>query len=167
MSSRTSEEREVFWGVVLSASVLVFVHYYLDHPVEAVLDAPMAARQGIELGRRERPGGDVVAGGAGGGAVDLALADDPPDASDEGSYSSGEVRLAPDFVCFTPRCGPARRCRRSFRWMGSPPRPPHLVGAAGAGAGGTVTAILSSPRYDAFISCHHQLSGTALAMETS
>src|ERR1035437_2182509 len=61
-----------FRPVVLTISRLILVHDHVEHPVELVLDAPMAADDGVETFRREGLAEQIAAGLDRRSAVDLA-----------------------------------------------------------------------------------------------
>src|SRR5665811_757284 len=60
--------------MILAVSGLIFVHDHVEHPMELVLDAPMAAHDGIEAFRREGLAEEIAAGLDRRSTIDLAVA---------------------------------------------------------------------------------------------
>ena len=58
-----SQQSEVLWGIVFSATAGVFVEDDVEHPVKLVFDAPMGSNDLQEAGGGEELGEDEVARG--------------------------------------------------------------------------------------------------------
>ncbi len=57
------KQRDVFGGLMVSNAVCIFIHQYVFHPMQAVLDEPVVANElGGLLGRGHRATQDVVVG---------------------------------------------------------------------------------------------------------
>src|SRR5450756_872894 len=65
--------------MILAVSGLIFVHDHVEHPMELVLDAPMAAHDGIEAFRREGLAEEIAAGLDRRSTIDLAGSSDLSD----------------------------------------------------------------------------------------
>src|ERR1019366_1754819 len=90
--------------MVLTISRLILVHDHVEHPVELVLDAPMAADDGVETFRREGLAEQIAAGLDRRSAVDLA-----------GSGDLSDRLQARPIVALVQPCDIGReRCRTGF-----------------------------------------------------
>lgn len=72
IEGEATQKGQVFWAVVLAVSRLIFVHNHVEYPVEIILDAPVAADDGIKAFWIKSLAEQVVAGLVVGLAVDLA-----------------------------------------------------------------------------------------------
>jgi hypothetical protein len=56
---RASDRREILWRVVGSDTALVVAEHHIHHPVQAVLDGPMAAQDGADQSRDRDQGCEI------------------------------------------------------------------------------------------------------------
>src|SRR5665811_1403655 len=79
IESELAQQGQVLGTMILAVSGLIFVHDHVEHPMELVLDAPMAAHDVIEAFRREGLAEEIAAGLDRRSTIDLAGSSDLSD----------------------------------------------------------------------------------------